>query len=84
MNLPANGKSRPAVMILSIILYLVLALYTVLAKPDASDVAVAIDRRVVVLETKLGYIEKQLDQNLSDHQEIQKQLRELLQRVPAK
>jgi hypothetical protein len=84
MNLPANGKNKTLTTILGIILYLVLALYTVLAKPSASDVASAVDRRVVVLETKLGIIEKQMDQNREDHQDIMKQLRELLQRVPAK
>jgi len=84
MNLPANGKNKTLTTILAIILYLVLALYTVLAKPSASDVSSAVDRRVVVLETKLGIIEKQMDQNREDHQEISRQLRELLQRVPAK
>ena len=84
MNLPANGKSKTLTTVLAIILYLVLALYTVIAKPDASDVNSAVDRRVVVLETKLGIIEKQMDQNREDHLEISRQLRELLQRVPAK
>ena len=84
MNLPANGKNKALTTVLAIILYLVLALYTVLAKPSASDVSSAVDRRVVVLETKLGIIEKQMDQNREDHQEISRQLRELLQRVPAK
>ena len=84
MNLPANGKSKTLTTALAIILYLVLALYTVIAKPDASDVSSAVDRRVVVLETKLGIIEKQMDQNREDHQDIMRQLRELLQRVPAK
>ncbi len=84
MNLPANVKSKTLTTVLAIILYLVLALYTVIAKPDASDVSSAVDRRVVVLETKLGIIEKQMDQNREDHQEISRQLRELLQRVPPK
>ena len=84
MNLPANGKNKALTTVLAIILYLVLALYTVIAKPSASDVSTAVDRRVVVLETKLGIIEKQMDQNREDHQEISRQLRELLQRVPAK
>lgn len=84
MNLPANVKSKTLTTVLAIILYLVLALYTVIAKPDASDVSSAVDRRVVVLETKLGIIEKQMDQNREDHQDIMRQLRELLQRVPAK
>ena len=85
MSLPTNGKSKSTLsMVLYIILYLTLALYTVLGKPSASDVSSAVDRRVVVLETKLGIIEKQMDQNREDHQEISRQLRELLQRVPAK
>ncbi len=84
MNLPVNGKSKILTTVLAIILYLALALYTVVAKPSASDVSSTVDRRVVVLETKLATIEKLLDQNREDHQEIQRQLRELLQRTPEK
>jgi len=84
MSLPANGKNKVLTTVLAIILYLVLALYTVLAKPSATDVSHAIDLKVVALETKLGGIEKQMDQNREDHKEIQAQLRELLQRLPAR
>ena len=82
MNLPANGKSKSAIsMVLYIILYLTLALYTVLGKPSSGEVNTAIDRRVVKLETKLEIIEKLLDQNRGDHQEINRKLDDIAKEV---
>jgi hypothetical protein len=41
----------------------------------------AIDRRVVKLETKLEIIEKLLDQNRGDHQEINRKLDDIAKEV---
>ena len=85
LQLPSNGKAKTY---LSILLYLVLVVYMLVAngmKPSASDVQHAVDLRVVALETNLKNIKENFDvfreDNKDAHDEIKAKLNEIAKDV---
>ena len=85
LQLPSNGKAK---MYLSILLYLVLVVYMLVAngaKPNASEVQHAIDLRVVVLETDIKNIKENFNlfrtDNKDAHDEIKAKLTEIAKDV---
>lgn len=85
LQLPTNGKTK---MFLSILLYLVLVVYMLVAngaKPNAAEVQHAIDLRVAVMETEIRNVNKNFDlfrsDNAHDHDDIKATLKEIARDV---
>jgi hypothetical protein len=85
LQLPSNGKAKTY---LSILLYLVLVVYMLVAngsKPNASEVQHVIDLRVAIMETELRNVNKNFDlfraDNKDAHDEIKAKLNEIAKDV---
>jgi predicted Holliday junction resolvase-like endonuclease len=85
LQLPPNGKAKTY---LSILLYLVLVVYMLVAngmKPNVSEVQHAVDLRVVALEENLKNIKENFDvfreDNKDAHDEIKAKLNEIAKDV---
>ena len=85
LQLPSNGKAKTY---LSILLYLVLVVYMLVAngaKPNASEVQHAVDLRVAVLEADIKNIKENFNlfrtDNKDAHDEIKAKLNEIAKDV---
>ena len=85
LQLPSNGKAKTY---LSILLYLVLVVYMLVAngaKPNASEVQHAVDLRVAVLEADIKNIKETFNlfrtDNKDAHDEIKAKLNEIAKDV---